>query len=125
QRPRSERGDKHTGAAPWIESLSADRSEDRAEMLAHHYLEALQLVRITGGDESVLREPARKALTGAGERAIALHAPAAAVGYLEAALERTAEDQPGRAGGWCAHVRREAVLGGRGRGARERGPARA
>src|SRR5438093_1889201 len=114
QIPRSERADKHTGAAAWIESLSADRSEDRAEMLAHHYLEALQLVRITGGDESVLREPARKALTGAGERAIALHAPAAAVGYLEAALELTAEDQPGRAGLFFTYVKTKAMLGGLG-----------
>src|SRR5207249_4345441 len=49
QIPRSERADKHSGAAAWIESLSADRSEDRAEMLAHHYLEALALVRVTAG----------------------------------------------------------------------------
>jgi len=66
QIPRAERADKHARAAAWIESLSADRSEDRAEMLAHHYLEALDLVRVTSGDESKLREPARKALTEAG-----------------------------------------------------------
>ena len=82
QIPRAERADKHARAAAWIESLSADRSEDRAEMLAHHYLEALDLVRVTSGDESKLREPARKALTEAGERALALHAPAAAAGRL-------------------------------------------
>src|SRR6266576_360518 len=81
QIPRSERADKHSGAAAWIESLSADRSEDRAEMLAHHYLEALKLLRITGGDESTLREPARKALTEAGERSRALHAPTAAADF--------------------------------------------
>ena len=97
QIPRSERADKHSGAAAWIESLSADRSEDRAEMLAHHYLEALELLRITGGDESTLREPARKALTEAGERSRALHAPTAAADFFEQALELTAEDDPGRA----------------------------
>src|SRR5205823_4499852 len=114
QIPRSERADKHTSAAAWIESLSADRSEDRAEMLAHHYLEALQLVRVTGRDESVLREPARKALTEAGERALALHAPAAAAGYLEAALELTAEDDPGRAGLFVTYAKTKAMLGGLG-----------
>jgi class 3 adenylate cyclase/tetratricopeptide (TPR) repeat protein len=111
QIPRSERADKHATAAAWIESLSADRSEDRAEMLAHHYLEALQLVRVTGGDESTLREPARKALTEAGQRAIALHAPAPAVGYLEAALELTAEDDPGRAGLFFTYVKTKSMLG--------------
>ena len=39
QIPRAQRAAKHRAAAEWIASLSADRSEDRAEMLAHHYLE--------------------------------------------------------------------------------------
>ena len=30
------------GAAGWIESLSPERSEDRAEMLSHHYMRALR-----------------------------------------------------------------------------------
>jgi class 3 adenylate cyclase/tetratricopeptide (TPR) repeat protein len=111
QIPRSERAAKHSSAAAWIESLSADRSEDRAEMLAHHYLEALELVRVTGGDESTLREPARKALTEAGERALALHAPAAAVGFLEAALELTGEGEPGRAGLFFTYVKTKSLLG--------------
>src|SRR2546430_1644659 len=111
QIPRSERADKHSGAAAWIESLSADRSEDRAEMLAHHYLEALELLRVTGGDESTLLEPARKALTEAGERALALHAPAAAVGFLEAALELTGENEPGRAGLFFTYVKTKSLLG--------------
>jgi len=111
QIPRAERADKHARAAAWIESLSADRSEDRAEMLAHHYLEALDLVRVTSGDESKLREPARKALTEAGERALALHAPAAAAGYLQGALELTAEDDPGYAGLFFTYVRTKSVLG--------------
>ena len=111
QIPRSERAAKHSSAAAWIESLSADRSEDRAEMLAHHYLEALELVRVTGGDESSLREPARKTLTEAGERALALHAPGAAAGYLDAALELTAEDDPGRAGLFFTYVKTKSLLG--------------
>ena len=111
QIPRSERADKHSNAAAWIESLSADRSEDRAEMLAHHYLEALELIRVTGGDESTLREPARKALAEAGDRALALHAPAAAVGFLEQALELTVEDDPGRAVLLATLLKTKSMLG--------------
>src|SRR6266508_3942407 len=36
QIPRGSRSAKHRAAAHWIASLSTDRSEDRAEMLAHH-----------------------------------------------------------------------------------------
>src|SRR5512132_3777857 len=107
QIPRAERADKHARAAAWIESLSADR----AEMLAHHYVEALELVRATGGDESALREPARKALTEAGERALALHAPSAAAGYLQAALDLMEADDPDRAGLLFTYVKTKWAVG--------------
>ncbi|MDQ3161660.1 MAG: AAA family ATPase, partial [Actinomycetota bacterium] len=48
QIPRAARGTKHVAAAGWIEGLSPERAEDRAEMLAHHYLSALDLARATG-----------------------------------------------------------------------------
>ena len=111
QIPRSQRADKHSGAAAWIESLSADRSEDRAEMLAHHYLEALALVRVTGEDDSTLRKPARKALTEAAERALALHAPGAAVGYLQAALDLIEPEDPDRARVLFTYVKTKWALG--------------
>ena len=38
--PRTERAAKHLLAAGWIESLG--RREDQAEMLAHHYVAALE-----------------------------------------------------------------------------------
>src|SRR5207245_9435002 len=57
QIPRSERAVKHSSAAAWIESLSADRSEDRAEMLAHHYPEALEPLRDTVCAERPILEP--------------------------------------------------------------------
>src|SRR3954454_1666662 len=113
QIPRSQRADKHSGAAVWIESLSADRSEDRGEMLAHHYLEALALVRVTGEDESTLRRPARKALTEAAERALALHAPGAAVGYLQAALDLIEPEDPDRARVLFTYVKTKWALGER------------
>ena len=43
QIPRAARAGKHAAAAGWIESLG--RAEDHAEMLAHHYLSALDLAR--------------------------------------------------------------------------------
>ena len=39
QLPRSARASRHVAAATWIESLPEDRAEDRAEALAHHYLD--------------------------------------------------------------------------------------
>ncbi len=38
QIPRAVRADLHLRAAAWIVSLGDDRAEDRAEMLAHHYV---------------------------------------------------------------------------------------
>ena len=85
QIPRSPRSEKHRLAARWIESLG--RSEDHAEMLAHHYGEALALARAAGVDTASLEAPARRALSDAGDRAIALNAYTAALRYYEQALE--------------------------------------
>jgi len=85
--PRARRVDKHRLAAQWIESLASDRSEDRAEMLAHHYLEALSLAEAAGIDREPLRAPATSALHEASERAFALNAWRSAAGYAAAALE--------------------------------------
>src|SRR5206468_2219826 len=41
QIPRADRAQKHVRTAEWIESLG--RPEDHAEMLAHHYANALEL----------------------------------------------------------------------------------
>ena len=76
QIPRAQRVDKHRLAAEWIEALSSERSEDRAEMLAHHYREALALAFAAGVDATTLRAPARAALVEATERANALNAVA-------------------------------------------------
>ena len=48
QIPRAGRAEKHRLAAEWIDSLGADRAEDRAEMLAHHYGAALEFARASG-----------------------------------------------------------------------------
>jgi class 3 adenylate cyclase/tetratricopeptide (TPR) repeat protein len=87
QIPRGARAEKHRLAAEWIEGLSPDRSEDRAEMLAHHYLSALELARAAGQETADLAESARLALRDAGDRALTLNAFAVAVRFFSAALE--------------------------------------
>jgi class 3 adenylate cyclase len=96
QIPRASRSAKHRAAADWLASLSADRSEDRAEMLAHHYLSALELSRAAGQDASEFAEPARLALRDAGDRALALNAYAAASRFYRAALDLWPAGNPDR-----------------------------
>jgi class 3 adenylate cyclase/tetratricopeptide (TPR) repeat protein len=85
QIPRAERAERHLLAAGWIEQLG--RREDNAEMLAHHYLEALELTAATGGSTEPFSEAAAAALADAGDRALALNANGAAVRFFRAALE--------------------------------------
>jgi class 3 adenylate cyclase len=97
QIPRAARASQHAAAAGWIESLG--RAEDHAEMLAHHYLAALDLARAASQDTAGLAPRARAALQAAGDRAVALNAFAAAAGYYRAALALWPQDaQAQRAG---------------------------
>jgi predicted ATPase/class 3 adenylate cyclase len=90
QIPRAARVDKHLHAAGWIESLG--RPVDQAEMLAHHYLSALELARAANRDAGDLAARARLALHDAGDRAMALNAFAAAAGFYRAALGLWGQD---------------------------------
>jgi class 3 adenylate cyclase len=90
QIPRAERAEKHLLAARWIDHLG--RREDHAEMLAHHYLQALELTEATGGSAEAFAGDARKALADAGDRALALNAYEAAVRFFRAALELVGAD---------------------------------
>jgi class 3 adenylate cyclase/tetratricopeptide (TPR) repeat protein len=94
QIPRAERVERHRRAATWLSALSTDRSEDRAELLAHHYREALALAEAAGVDASDLREPALRAFTDAAERADALNAWATAAEFVRSALVLTTDDDP-------------------------------
>jgi class 3 adenylate cyclase len=85
QIPRAERAERHVRAARWIESLG--RPEDHAEMLAHHYLAALDLARAAGTDVTELTSKVRAAARGAGDRALALNAFPAAARFYSRALE--------------------------------------
>ena len=92
QIPRAQRAEKHRRTAEWIESLG--RSEDHAEMLAHHYGAALEYVRATGGDTHEFDEQARAAFREAGERAFALHAFRKAALFYERSLELWTDAPP-------------------------------
>jgi tetratricopeptide (TPR) repeat protein len=92
QIPRARRAEKHKLAGDWIERLG--RSEDHAEMLAHHYSVALDLARAAGADTTAFEEPARRALQEAGDRAYALSAYHTARTFYAATLDSWPEDEP-------------------------------
>jgi class 3 adenylate cyclase len=95
QIPRAARSQKHQRAAAWIESLG--RPEEQAEMLAHHYVQALELAEAAGLDAAELNEQARTALRDAGDRAATLYAYDAAERFYDAALRLWREDDTERA----------------------------
>ena len=100
QIPRSARADKHLMAARWIEATAGERAEDVAELLAHHYEQALELSRAAGGtDLAELEEAAGRALAMAGERTHELD-PAKAESYYRRALELLPLGDPARKRVW-------------------------
>ena len=94
QLPRPDRIDRHVRVARWIESLPEDRREDRAELLAHHYVEAIELSRSAGLDSAELVPAASSALRESGLRALAVAAYPAAVRALRAAAALRGELDP-------------------------------
>jgi class 3 adenylate cyclase/tetratricopeptide (TPR) repeat protein len=97
QLARARRAEKHERVADWLQSVSGSRAGDRAELIAHHYLSALELARATRRPTAALEERARLAAVEAGARAATLAAHATAARLLEAALELTPKDHPSRA----------------------------
>jgi class 3 adenylate cyclase/tetratricopeptide (TPR) repeat protein len=97
QMPRARRAEKHQRAAAWAESLPADRAEGRADLLADHYLRALEYTTAAGGDVGALRARAARALREAGDHARALHSLDVATARYERALELS-DDEEERAG---------------------------
>jgi class 3 adenylate cyclase/tetratricopeptide (TPR) repeat protein len=69
QIPRAVRVGKHEAAARWIEGIAGDRVADHAELLAHHYKEALELARAARLETAELEDATRRFLVLAGERA--------------------------------------------------------
>jgi class 3 adenylate cyclase len=74
QIPRAARVSRHRAAAGWLEEQAGDRAEDLADVLAYHYLQALELARASGRSDDLpeLEGRAMHYLALAGERALAL-----------------------------------------------------
>jgi|tagenome__1003787_1003787.scaffolds.fasta_scaffold20981600_4 class 3 adenylate cyclase len=85
---RADRAAKHEAAAGWIDQLAGER-DDKAELLADHYTQALTLRQAMGEDTTALAPKARAAYTEAGEQAAATYAYPAAARHYQAALTIT------------------------------------
>ena len=98
QIPRAERARKHRAAAAWVEQLAAERVTDHAELLAHHYGQALELERAAGrADESRdLEVRTGRFLLLAGDRVFPLDV-GRAESYFRRALDLLPMDTPERA----------------------------
>jgi class 3 adenylate cyclase len=94
QIPRGLRAEKHRLAAEWLTSLH--RSEDQAELVAHHYASALRLAQSARQDTQALVERTRHALKHAGDRALGLNAFGPAGRYYRKALELSPAGDPVR-----------------------------
>lgn len=97
QIPRRDRVAKHRAAAEWIEALARDRPTSHAELIAHHYGQALELAVALGldADAQELTPRVRTFLALAGDGARTLEASQAEP-YYRRALELTHSDDPGR-----------------------------
>ena len=96
QMSRTARADVHGRVADWIETLPADRADDRTEILAHHLLEAIDYSRAAGLDDRELVPRAASALRESGERAWRIGALTATLGFYTRLreLDPTVEDDP-------------------------------
>jgi class 3 adenylate cyclase len=92
---RADRAQKHEAAAGWIEQLAGQR-EDKAELLADHYTQALALRQAMGEDTTPIIPKARPAFAEAAKQASAVNASFAAARHYHAAIELTAADDPER-----------------------------
>jgi class 3 adenylate cyclase/tetratricopeptide (TPR) repeat protein len=97
QLPRTTRVSRHLAAATWIEAKLADRVEDFADVLAHHYATALELAVAAEETEQAaeLEAPALRFLTLAGRRALGLESTSALASF-ERALALTPVGHPAR-----------------------------
>ena len=99
QIPRSSRAARHRAAAAWIERQAGDRVDDLSDVLAHHYVQALQLARAAGLEQDIpeLEAASRRYLALAGERALPIDVASAEASFARA-LELTPGGHPERAG---------------------------
>jgi class 3 adenylate cyclase/tetratricopeptide (TPR) repeat protein len=91
QIPRAARAARHRAAAAWVEEKAGERAADLADVLAHHYVQALELARAAGQtvETDELETAAIRYLALAGERALPLD-----VASAEQSLAQALELQP-------------------------------
>jgi class 3 adenylate cyclase/tetratricopeptide (TPR) repeat protein len=90
--PRAERSERHQRAAVWLAGLGG--GDAYAELLAHHYRQAIDYALASGLGIAALAGPARAALTEAGDRALRLGSYSQAQSYFRAAIDLV-EDEGG------------------------------
>jgi tetratricopeptide (TPR) repeat protein len=97
QIPRAERARRHRAVAQWIEQIAPGRVTDYAELLAHHYGQALELERAAGAGDGTrdLEERTAHFLLLAGDRAFPLDV-GKAEDYFRSALDLLPADAPER-----------------------------
>ena len=97
QLPRAVRATKHAAVARWLEATAGKRVGDLAEILAYHYVTALEVATSAEQRELAgeLVEPTIRALVLAGDRALALDVARAERHYAQA-VELTADGAPER-----------------------------
>jgi class 3 adenylate cyclase/tetratricopeptide (TPR) repeat protein len=110
QIPRSPRAQKHVAAARWIEQTAEERIADHAEILVHHYGQALELARAGGEGRLDVAESLARFLLLAGDRAAHLDTEAAEA-YYRRVLALTEHDERAHA---TALSKLAPVLGQRG-----------
>ena len=104
QLPRASRAHKHAAVARWLGRATGGRTDEQVEVLAHHYVAALELATAAGqeGLAEELRDPAIDALRRAGDRALGLDIRTAERHYSRAlALLGDDEAPPELLSGWA------------------------
>lgn len=86
QIPRPGRVARHRAAAAWIEAQARERVEDLADVLVHHYMQALEVARAAGQEHDVseIMPAARRYLILAGERALPIDVDSAEASFARA-----------------------------------------
>jgi tetratricopeptide (TPR) repeat protein len=92
---RRVRAEKHRRAGEWLSSVAGEL-RDRADVIAHHYVTAVENAEASGVASRELRLAAANALEAAAERAGTLHSHVAAAGLWDKALELSPPDDDRR-----------------------------
>ncbi len=93
QIPRAQRASRHRQVADWLGSVND--SADRAELLAHHYMSAIELKRALGqAVDSDLQQRAVENLGRAGDHAATLNAYDRAASYYRSGVDLSGAGTP-------------------------------